>query len=88
MRLTQGISLPVIDQLLALLHAILTTDMLNQIVMTQIKKLRHYFSELSINRSSKDVPATSPALDNLFWIEKNSPQDSAWINRMAEILTS
>lgn len=87
-RLTQGINLRIMDQLLALLRAILTTDMVNEIMMAQIKKLPHCFSELSTNLSSKEFPANIATLDNLFWIEKKSPQDAAWINRMVEILTA
>jgi len=86
-RVTQPISLRVMEQLLALLRAIITTDTVDQNVIAQIKKLPHYFSELPVNPAKKEFLATSVALEDLFWIEKNSPQDEAWINRMAEVLT-
>ena len=87
LRVTQDITLKVMEQLLAVLRAFLTAGTLNQIVDAQIKQLPHYFSQLPVNAAKKEFPATGAALNDLFWIEKKSPQDEAWINRIAEILT-
>lgn len=86
-KVTQNISLQVIEQLLALLRSFGNATLLDQIVTTQIKNLPDYFSQLSVNSGRKQFSVTSGALNDLFWIENKLPQHEAWINRMAEILT-
>lgn len=86
-RVTQDISLQVMEQLLAVLRAFSTAGKLNHLVVPQIKKLPHYFSELSKNPAKRKFPATRSILADLFWLEKKMPQDGSWVNQMAEILT-
>lgn len=84
---TQDISLPVMEQLLSVLRALTATGMSDHLLASQMKKLPGYFSELSTNTERKNLPLTGTALLDLFWIEKKMPQDEAWINAIAEILT-
>ena len=84
---TQDIRLQVIEQLLPLLRALAATGKSNHLVVSQIKKIPRYFSELSTNIDRKNIPLTGAALLDLFWVEKKLPQDEAWINTIAEILT-
>ena len=86
-RVTQGITMQVIEQLLGILSAFAIVPKLKQIGITQIKQLPHYFSHLPIDFSKKEFPATRIALNGLFFIEKTSLQDEAWVNRMVEILS-
>ncbi|MEO5890531.1 MAG: 2OG-Fe(II) oxygenase [Ferruginibacter sp.] len=86
-RVTQDISLQVMQHLLAVIRAFLTTGKLDHIVIPQIHKLPHYFSTLPRSTGKKGSPATSAALDHLFCIEKKMPQDEVWVNQIAEILT-
>ena len=88
LKVTQSISLQVVEQVLALLRTFSNGAILNQIVTTQIKNLPDYFPQLQVNSGRKQFPVTSGALDDLFWIEKKIPQNEAWVKRMAEILTS
>jgi hypothetical protein len=85
---TQDISLPVMEQLLSVLHALCVTKNYNHLLVSQIEKLPHYFSELSINTPKKNVPLRGAALLDLFLIEKKLPQNQAWVKTVAEILTS
>ena len=84
---TQDISLPVIEQLLSVLRGLSAAGKFEHLLVSQIENLPRYFSELSINTAKKNLPLTGTALLDLFWIEKKLPQDEAWINRIAEILT-
>lgn len=84
---TQDISLLVMEQLLSVLRALSATGKFEHLLASQIEKLRQYFSELSINAAKKNLPLSGTALLDLFWIEKKLPQDEAWINSIAEILT-
>lgn len=85
-RVTQSISLQVMEQLLGVLRVFFNVDTLHQILVAQIKQLPHYFAQLPVSPAKKEFPATRAALDDLFWIEKKLPQGEAWTNRMAEIL--
>lgn len=84
---TQDISLLVVEQLLSVLRALSATGKFEHLLVSQIENLPRYFSELSINAAKKTLPLSGTALLDLFWIEKELPQDEAWINRIAEILT-
>lgn len=79
--------LPVLEGLLAILRALAATGEAPHLVDSQIKKLPHYFSAPLTNPEEAQVPATGPALQDLFWIEKRTPQDEAWVSGMEEILT-
>ncbi len=84
---TKDISLPILEQLLSVLRALLAITKPDHLLVSQIENLPRYFSELSINTAKKNLPLTGTALLDLFWIEKKLPQDEAWINSIAEILT-
>jgi hypothetical protein len=84
---TQDLTLPVLEQLLAVLHALLAAGKFRHLVIPQIQKLPDYFSALSINPDEKQIPASGAALRDLFWIEKEMPLDKAWTNLMADIFT-
>ncbi|MET4082637.1 hypothetical protein ABIB40_002597 [Pedobacter sp. UYP30] len=84
---TQDITMQVLHQLLGILSAFATVRRLNKIEIAQVKKLPHYFSQLPLRPTKEDLPGMRLALDNLFFVEKTSPQDEAWINQMARILT-
>lgn len=86
-RVTQEINLKVMEQLLAVLRAFATSEKLNYIVLPQIIKLPDHFSELHKKSTKNQFPATSNTLRDLFWLERKMPQDEAWINQMARILT-
>ncbi len=84
---TQDISLPVIEQLLSVLRALLATGKPHYLLVSQTEKLPRYFAELSMNTAKKNLLLSGAALLDLFWIEKKLPQDEAWISSIAEILT-
>ena len=84
---TQDIWLPVMEQLLSVLHSLSVTDKPDYLLVLQIEKLPRYFAELSINTAKKNLPLSGTALLDLFLIEKKLPQDEAWIHSIAEILT-
>ncbi len=84
---TQDISLPIMEQLLSVLHALSAIAKPDQLLVSEIENLPRYFSELSINTAKKNLPLTGTALLDLFWIEEKLAQDEAWINPIAEILT-
>ena len=75
------------EQLLAVLRALSATEKFDRLLVSQIEKLPRYFSELSINTVKKNLPLSGTALLDLFLIEKKLPQDEAWINSVAEMLT-
>jgi hypothetical protein len=83
----QDMRLPVLEQLLAILHALSATGEFSHLVNPQIKKLPQYFSAPPVNPEEDQMPATGPALQDLFWLEKRAPQDEAWVSSMEEILT-
>ncbi len=83
---TQNVSLPVLEQLLSVLHALLDIAKHDHLLVSQIENLPRHFSELSINAAKKNLQLTGTALLDLFGIEKKLPQDEAWINSIAEIL--
>ena len=85
--ITQDITRPVLEQLLSVLHALSATREPHHLLVLQIKKLPVYFDELSINTAKKNLPLSGTALHDLFLIEKKLPQDEAWINIIAELLT-
>ncbi|MEJ7828580.1 MAG: 2OG-Fe(II) oxygenase [Segetibacter sp.] len=84
---TQDISLPIMEQLLSVLRALLVIAKPDHLLVSQIENLPRYFFELSINAAKNNLPITGTALLDLFAIEKKLPQDEAWINSIAEILT-
>ena len=84
---TQNISLPVLEQLLSILRALSATGRHSRFLVSQIGRLPVYFDELLTGTVKKTVLLSGTALLDLFWIEKKLPQDEAWINRIAEILT-
>lgn len=84
---TENISLPVLAQLLAILKALADTGKLPGLVTAQMKKLPQYVAALPIGTKNAQMPATVPALQHLFWLEKKVPVDEAWVTRMAEALT-
>lgn len=83
----QDMRMPVLEQLLAILHSLSNTGEFRHLVDSQIKKLPHYFSALPINPEEAQLPATGPAFQDLFWIEKRAPQDEAWVASMEGLLT-
>lgn len=85
--ITQDITLPVIEKLLSVLHALSATGEPDHLLALQIEKLPRYFAELSINTAKQNLPLSGTALLDLFLIEKKLPQDEAWINTIAELLT-
>lgn len=85
--ITQDINLPVMEQLLSVLRALSAAGQHDHFWNLQMKKLPAYFAEISINTAKKTVPLSATALLDLFWMEKKLPQDEAWINYIAEILT-
>ncbi len=85
-RVTQSVSLQVLDQLLSVLRVFVNVEVLYQILVTQIKQLPRYFVQLPKNAARKEFPANRAILDDFFWIEKELPQDKEWVNRMSEIL--
>ena len=85
--ITQDITLPVIEQLLSVLHALSATGEPHHLLALQIEKLPRYFAELSINTAKQNLPLSGTALPDLFLIEKKLPQEQAWINTIAELLT-
>ncbi len=84
---TQNVSLPVLEQLLSVLHALLDIAKHDHLLVSQIENLPRHFSELSINAAKKNLQLTGTALLDLFGIEKKLPQDEAWINSVVGILT-
>ena len=85
---TQVKHLPVLEKLLAILHTLSDTGEVPHLLDSQIKKLPHYFSAPSINPEKPQMPATGPALQDLFAIEKKAPQDETWVASMEERLSS
>ncbi|MBC7687668.1 MAG: 2OG-Fe(II) oxygenase, partial [Aquabacterium sp.] len=85
--ITQDISLPVMEQLLSVLRALPFTGNADYLLVAQMERLPGYFSALSINTDTKKMLLSGTALLDLFWIEKKLPQDKAWTNSIAEILT-
>lgn len=85
---TQHITMNVLEQLLTLVRQFSADDKLHQFVISQIKKLPHYLSKLPVKQGQKELPVTSAAVGDLFWIEKKLPQDETWISQIAEILAS
>ena len=84
---TQSISLLVAEQLLSILRALSYADKHAHLLVTQIKKLPRYFTELSINTAKQNIPLSGTALLDLFLTEKKIPQDEAWINSITGLLT-
>jgi len=83
----QEINLPVMEQLLSVLRAFTSNGKFDQLLVSQIEKLPHYFSELSINAAKNNVPIGAAAFHDLFYIEKKLSQNKEWINTIAETLT-
>ena len=75
------------EQLLSVLRALSTREKFGHLLVSQIEKLPHYFSELSISAAKNNVPIGAAALDDLFYIEKKLSQNKDWINTIVETLT-
>lgn len=85
---TKSISLPVITQVLFLLDMLLTHEKETPLIAAQMKKLPQYFSGLLKSPVKSDFPPSDTALNKLFSIEQKMPQNEAWENILAGILTS
>lgn len=85
--ITQNITLPVMEQLLSVLHALSATHEPHHLLALQIEKLPRYFAELSLNTAKKKLPLSGTALLDLFLTEKKLPQNEAWINTITQLLT-
>ena len=85
--ITKEINLPVMEQLLSVLCALSPNGKFSHLLVSQIEKLPHYFSELSTQADKNNVPISATALLDLFCIEKKFTQDKDWINTITEMLT-
>ena len=85
--ITQDITLPVMEQLLSILRVLSTSNKPNNLLVLQIEKLPHYFTELSNSTAKKNSLLSSMGLLDLFLIEKKLPQTEVWINNIAQLLT-
>lgn len=85
---TKNIHLPVVTQILSLLRVFLSNKKDATLIAVQIKKLPQYFSALLTSPIEKDFPLSGNALNDLFAIEKEMPQDETWENTLKEIIMS
>ncbi|WP_084490112.1 hypothetical protein [Niabella ginsenosidivorans] len=83
-KLTETITLPLLEQLVALLREMTADKRLHNIAATQIDKLPHYFE--SVYHQTADR-VNSQTLGYLFWFTKNAAPAAKWMQEMAAILT-
>lgn len=86
-RVTENVTLKVIERLLSILRVFSTARTFDQITIAQIEQIPYYFSQLPLNHGEEEFPTMRIVLDDLFFMEKIAPQDDAWINQLVDILT-
>ena len=84
-KLTEDITLPVLEKLLAVLRKTAACNELSHLAITQIKKLPVYFKTLYTPASRRIKTA---ALADLFWLAKNLSLEKTWTNEMVAVLSS
>lgn len=84
-KLSEDISLAVLEKLLTVLVSMAAYRELHQLAFEQIKKLPVYFKTLYTLNSRR---VKSAALADLFWLEKNLSPEESWTTEMLEILTT
>ncbi|HKG70012.1 MAG TPA: 2OG-Fe(II) oxygenase, partial [Segetibacter sp.] len=85
--LTQNITLPVLAHLLSVVRSLLTVGQYTHFVTAQMAKLPQYLSEISKNQADKKPPINQNILSDVFDLEQEIPQNEAWVNNVAAIIT-
>ncbi len=86
-RVAQNITLPVMEQLLALILALTQNKKWSSLVLWQVKNIPEYLLKLPMSQKKKQLP-NGAALRNLLVIEKLLPQQEPWINSVTNTLIS
>lgn len=85
---TKSMSLPVVTQILSILHVLIMNKKKPALVETQIRKLPDYFSALLESPAKADCPPSGAVVNDLLKIEEKKPQDEAWESALTKILMS
>jgi len=86
-KITQNITLPVMQQLLSLTLALTLDKKWSSLALLQIKNIPNYLLQLPISQDKHLLP-NGCALRNLLAIEKKLPQQENWINSVAGTLVN
>ena len=85
--ITQNITLPVLTHLLSVVRSLFAVGQYGAFITAQIAKLPHFLSETAKNQGDERPPINPDILRNVFYLEQHIPQDEAWVNNMATIIT-
>lgn len=86
--LTQNVTTPVLAHLLSVVRSLLEMGPYIHFVTAQMTKLPDYLSEISNNEADKKPPINHNVLSDVFYLEQRIPQNEAWVNNVAAIITA